>query len=312
MKIFNMKVKFLIIILITLCFNFNACKKNTNTTNMNSKKYHFDLQGHRGARGLLPENTLSAFQKAIDIGVNTLELDVVISKDSLVVVSHEAYMNPKICLDPKGNRIADKSAYNLYDMNYKDIKAFDCGSLPHPDFPNQRQKESYKPLLSEVIELAKPSLTNEGSMLNMNIELKSLSETDEVYHPKPDVFIDLVVKIIKEGAIPLHTITLQSFDKRIVRQVAKTYPEISVAYLVEDGSMDFNLKELGIKPHIYSPYYKLLDNKQIEKAHQEDIKIIPWTVNDKEDMQRLLDMGVDGIITDYPNLAKPFHLVQME
>lgn len=278
---------------------------------MTEKKYSFDLQGHRGARGLLPENTLPAFQKAIDIGVNTLELDVVISKDSLVVVSHEAYINPKICLDATGNNISNEKAFNLYEMNYKEIKAFDCGSLPHPDFPNQKQEKSYKPLLTEVIKLAETNSTKD-KFVNLNIELKSSRQTDDVYHPQSDVFVNLVMETILQESFSLEKVSLQSFDVRILRYIIDNYPDIAVAYLVEDGQLEDNLKILERIPHIYSPNYKSLDSLQIQKAHDKKIKVIPWTVNDKDDMLELLNMGVDGIITDYPNIAKAFQLSKVE
>ena len=292
--------------------SFISCKNKEQSNEMTFKKYNFDLQGHRGARGILPENTLPAFQKAIDIGVNTLELDVVISRDSMVVVSHEAYMNPKVCLDADGHKILDKTAFNLFEMNYELIKTFDCGSLLHPDFPQQQQVKSFKPLLSDVIQLLTNNSKEKDNEVALNIELKSSPETDDIYHPKPKVFIDLVMNIIKEESIPLHNITLQSFDKRIVKQISKDYPDISVAYLVERGNLNDNLKKLGLTPQIYSPYYKNIDSLQIRQAHNEGIKIIPWTVNDMEVMQKLLRMGVDGIITDYPNLAKAYHINEMK
>lgn len=300
-----MRLKHSLFIVLIVSFCLNACKTNTQPKDMTDKKYSFDLQGHRGARGLLPENTLLAFQKAIDIGVNTLELDVVISKDSLVVVSHEAYMNPKICLDATGNKISNKKAFNLYEMNYKEIKAFDCGSLPHPDFPNQKQEKSYKPLLTEVIKLVETNSTA-GKFVNLNIELKSSRQTDGVYHPEPNVFVNLVIETILKESFPLEKVSLQSFDVHILRYIIDNYPDIAVAYLVEDGQLENNLETLGRIPHIYSPNYKSLDSLQIQKAHDKEIKIIPWTVNDKNDMQELLSIGVDGIITDYPNMAKAF------
>ena len=239
-----MRLKHLLFIALIISFCLNACRSNTQPMDTTDKKYSFDLQGHRGARGLLPENTLTAFQKAIDIGVNTLELDVVISKDSQVVVSHEAYMNPKICLDATGNKISNKKAFNLYEMNYEEIKAFDCGSLPHPDFPNQKQEKSYKPLLTEVIKLAKTNSTTDNS-INLNIELKSSRQTDDVYHPQPDVFVNLVIETILKESFPLEKVSLQSFDVRILQHIIDNYPDIAVAYLVEDGQLEDNLETLG-------------------------------------------------------------------
>jgi len=271
------------------------------------KKYNFDLQGHRGARGILPENSLEAFQKAIDLDVNTLELDVVISKDSMVVVSHEAYINPKICLDKKGQDIKDSLQYNIYKMNYAEIKKIDCGSIKHPDFPEQKTIKTHKPLLSEVIKMTTDNLKEKGRRVSLNIELKSSPETDDIYHPKPEIFVDLVIKTIKNQPIPLYKINLQSFDKRILRYIIDEYPNISVAYLVEDGKFYENLTDLNRTPQIYSPFYKTLDSTDIQNAHNSGVKVIPWTVNEISDMNRLLEMGVDGIITDYPNRAKAIH-----
>lgn len=271
------------------------------------KKYQFDLQGHRGARGILPENSLEAFQKAIDINVNTLELDVVVSRDSLVVVSHDPFMNPQICLDTVGQKISNKSDYNLYKMTYEEIKTFDCGSLGHPDFKNQKQLKTYKPLLSDVLKMTIQNIREKDQSVALNIELKSSPKTDGIYHPKPEVFVDLVMNTIKKESMPLNKINIQSFDKRIVRYVIDNYPQISTAYLVEDGSFYENLQELGKTPHIYSPLYKNLDSLDIKNAHKKGVAVIPWTVNNMDYMLKLLEMGVDGIITDYPNLAKQYH-----
>jgi len=295
----NYKTIFVLVISVIL----TACKDNS-SNQMNVKRYDFDLQGHRGARGILPENSLEGFQKAIDLGVNTLELDVVISKDSLVVVSHEAYMNPKICLDPKGNKITDKSDFNLFEMTYDEIKAFDCGSLKHPDFPDQKSQPTYKPLLSEVINLTSQNLIQRGKLVGLNIEIKSTQETDGIYHPKPKDFVDLVMNTIKNGLISIDKITIQSFDVRVLRYCMENYPMIEVAYLTEDGDLNDNLKKLGKKPQIYSPMYTLVDSLTVNQARKAGIKVIPWTVNEVKDMHNLLELGVDGLITDYPNKAK--------
>ena len=297
----------LIFLLFGLCLVIFSCKKQNNKKSIAMKSYKFDLQGHRGARGILPENSLLAFQKAVDLGVNTLELDVVISKDSLVVVSHEAYMNPEICLDPNGEKIKDQMAYNLYNMTYEEIKSFDCGSLVHPDFPDQTQAKTHKPLLTEVIKLSTEHLRDKGKRVGLNIELKSSPKTDNVLHPSPQVFVDLVVKSIKEELIPLNKITIQSFDKRVIQYVKDNYPQLAVAYLVEQGNFYDNLQSLERTPDIYSPQYGVLDSLDIKQAHDSGVKVIPWTVNDISDMKTLLEMGVDGLITDYPNKAKVLH-----
>lgn len=282
-------------------------KPKSKPKEVSTNQYKFDLQGHRGARGLLPENSLEAFKKAIDIAVNTLELDVVISKDAKVVVSHEAYMNPEICLKPDGSQIQNKDEFNLYKMDYKQIKQFDCGSKNHPRFPNQKNIKTYKPLLSEVLHLSSLNDSEIKSALNFNIELKSLPEYDEVYHPEPMRFIELVIGEIEKSKVSASNITLQSFDRRIVDILTEKFPEYKIAYLVESGNVDDNLSKLERHAEIYSPLYTLLDSVQIKKAHKLGIKVIPWTVNNISDMKNLLKMGVDGIITDYPDKAKPFH-----
>ncbi|RRO21850.1 glycerophosphodiester phosphodiesterase family protein [Flavobacteriaceae bacterium 14752] len=284
-----------------------SCKKSKPSKPMALKSYTFDLQGHRGARGILPENSLQAFQKAIDLGVNTLELDVVVSKDSLIVVSHDPYMNPKICLNPQGQKISDKPEFNLYKMTYDEIQSFDCGSQQHSGFPKQKTMTTYKPLLSEVIQMTTDNLREKGRRVSLNIELKSSPDTDHVYHPKPDVFVDLVMKTIKSELIPLNKINIQSFDKRIIQYVIDQYPRISTAYLVEEGNFYDNLEDLGRTPQIYSPIYTNVDSLDIKRAHDSGVKVIPWTVNEISDMQNLLELGVDGIITDYPNRAKALH-----
>lgn len=191
-------------------------------------------------------------------------------------------------------------------MTYEDIKAFDCGSLKHPGFPEQSPQPAYKTLLSDVIMLTTKHFKEKDRRVSLNIELKSSQETDHIFHPKPEVFVDLVVNTIKNELIPINQINLQSFDERILRYCIENYPIISTAYLVEEGKFYNNLQNLGKTPQIYSPHYSLVDSLTVEQAHKSGMKVIPWTVNDTEKMQELLELGVDGIITDYPNKARVF------
>lgn len=147
-----------------------------------------DIQGHRGCRGLLPENSLPAFEKAIDLGVNTLELDVVVSKDLRVVVSHEPYMSKTICTMPNGNDINNPYQLNLFQMSYDSIKKFDCGTRFHPSYPEQEKITTNKPLLSEVFDLVK----SKDSDVWFNIEIKSLSQFYGVYTPFPEDYVKVV------------------------------------------------------------------------------------------------------------------------
>lgn len=270
-------------------------------------RYHFDLQGHRGARGLAPENTLQSFLKAFAVGVNTMELDVVVTKDGEVVVSHEPWMHSNICVRPDGKIIpeAEEKGHNIYKMTYKEVKEYDCGSLFFEDFPEQKLAAAHKPLLKEVLHMIDSLAKNHGRKINYNIELKSRPESDGAYHPTPDVFADLVVEVI-ENESSLERVSLQSFDFRVLRYLHTAYPDIQLAALVYEGTLETALSDLGFTPAIFSPYYKLVDKQLVNAVHERDMKLIPWTVNEAADMKRLLSYGVDGLITDYPDRALKF------
>lgn len=266
---------------------------------------NFDIQGHRGCRGLLPENTIEAMKKAIDLGVTTLEMDVVISKDKQVLLSHEPFLSHEICLDKNNIEItsSNESSYNLYNMNYSDIKNCDCGSKIHPRFLEQQKLKTYKPLLSDVIDFTENYIAKNypGRVIQYNIETKSDPKGDTIYHPLPDVFFDLLVAVIQSKKITERTY-IQSFDVRTLQHIHKKYPEFKTVLLVENKlSIANNLKRLGFLPDVYSPEFVLLNAKKVKYLQKKGIKVIPWTINKKEDMQKIIDFGVDGLITDYPD-----------
>ena len=272
----------------------------------------FDLQGHRGCRGLMPENTIPAFIKALDLGVTTLELDVVISKDKQVVVSHEPYFNADFSLTPAGLPV-DKKAQkqlNLYLMDYDEIKRYDVGSKGNPHYPDQEKIATYKPLLREVITAAEAYRTQKNlPVFSYNIEVKSEVDQYDVSQPKPAEFSDLVYAVIAEQ-LPPERVTIQSFDFNVLKYWkqkidAGTYKKVKLAALVADlRSVDTHLKDLGFTPDIYSPYSMLLGQDKINRLHEKGMKVIPWTVNNVDEMKKMKNWGVDGIITDYPNRAK--------
>ncbi|MFO7744009.1 MAG: glycerophosphodiester phosphodiesterase [Psychroflexus sp.] len=295
-------MKYLIMLLLTLP-TLNAQAQNGKAISK-STTYKFDLQGHRGARGLSPENTLQAFQKALELGVNTLELDLAITRDKQIVVSHEPWMNADICLDADGNDIekANEKSFNIYQMTYEEVKAFDCGSKYNPAFPEQELESAYKPLLKEVLHMADSLSKNHGQKINYNIELKSLPEGDDVYHPTPAEFVRLVMDLLQQET-DMNRVNLQSFDFRILRELNTSYPEVRLAALVYNSDLETALADLGFVPEIYSPYFPLVNKKLVNDAHDYGMKVIPWTVNEYEQMKTQLKYGVDGLITDYPDLA---------
>jgi len=293
-------------VLSLLCFGltvilFNGCGHST-TEHMEATK--IDVQGHRGCRGLKPENSLPAFEHALELGVTTLELDVVITADSQVVVSHEPFLSHEICSDTSGKRIteAQDKSFNIYKMTYEQLQQFDCGLQPHPRFPNQEKLAVTKPLLRTVIEQANAKAKELNRPLPyFNIETKCTPAGDTIFHPTPGIFTDLLVSVMMETGITERA-TLQSFDVRTLHYAHQHYPDIQLVLLVENKlGTKANLAELGFTPAVYSCDYNLLTEKDVVELQQQSMQVIPWTVNDTTDMSRLLDWGVDGIITDYPD-----------
>jgi glycerophosphoryl diester phosphodiesterase len=288
----------------------------------------FDIQGHRGARGLRPENTIPAFLMALDSGVTTVELDVAITKDRQVVVSHETWMSAEICMDPTGNEILikDEMKHNIYQMNYAEVKKYDCGSKGNVRFPEQEKMKVSKPLLSDVIIGVENHIKNFSIYeVDYNIEIKSLPQGDKKFHPSPQEYSELVFNLIDQY-IPLDRVVIQSFDFRVLKYWHEKHPEVRLAALVENKkTVDQNLTALGFIPSVYSPDFKLLTNEMVEYLHTKIItlattpsgtsiaspvrlRVIPWTVNEIDDMLVLKGMGVDGFITDYPDRAAKFKM----
>jgi glycerophosphoryl diester phosphodiesterase len=267
----------------------------------------FDMEGHRGCRGLMPENTIPAMLKAIDLGVTTLEMDAVVTKDKKIILSHEPFFNHEITTKPDGKFVVEQEekALNIYQMEYSETQKYDVGLKPHPRFPQQQKIQVTKPLLADLIDrVEKYVIDKKLKQVFYNIETKSQPATDNIYHPAPAEFVELLVAVIKSKGIEDRVI-IQSFDFRTLQYLHQRYPFIKTAMLIEDfdkRGLDEQLKALGFVPTIYSPDYSLVNAELLKKCHQQKIKIIPWTVDDKPTIDRLKSIGVDGIITDYPNL----------
>jgi len=270
-----------------------------------SMSQNIDWQGHRGCRGLMPENSLPAFEKALELGVNTLELDVVISKDKEVIVSHDPWISAVFCLNPTGNKLEDniEELPKIYELSYDEIVTYDCGSSGHPSFPEQQKIKVYKPKLEEVFKLAeKYCKDNRRNEIYYNIEIKSNPEWDGILHPDYWDFCDIVYNTI-DAYVPWKRVNIQSFDHRILQYFHKMYPDVRLAVL-EESSQDAEhvIEELGFIPEIYSPHFKLLKPKKVKWLKESGMKVIVWTVNTSDEIEEMIKMGVDGIITDYPNL----------
>ena len=271
----------------------------------------FDVQGHRGCRGLKPENSIPAFLTALDSGVTTLEMDLAITKDGQVVVSHEPWMSAAICRDPSGKNITAKTEkkFNIFQMTYAEIKQWDCGSKVNERFPEQEKLNTYKPLLSEVIIAAENHIKNRTKYeVDYNIEIKTEPGGDGKFHPKPAEFSDMVYNLLDQY-ISLDRVVIQSFDFRVLKYWHEKYPMIRLAALVDNlQTIDEHLADLGFAPSIYSPDYKLLNKDEVKHCHDLEMRVIPWTVNDEKEMVALKGMGVDGFITDYPDRAGKYKM----
>ncbi len=263
-----------------------------------------DIQGHRGCRGLMPENTIPAFLHAIDLGVHTLELDVVATKEGVVIVSHEPFFNHEIASGPKGEEITKENEknYNMYNMSIDEIKSMDVGKKLHPRFPLQKKIGVVKPTLGEmVISVETYVETNNLTGINYNIEIKREPQNDDVFHPKMQMFADLVCEELRSLKI-LERTTVQCFDVETLKYIHEKYAEIDLVYLVLDtNTFNENISNLGFIPAVYSPHFKLVTPELVEYGNLKQMKIIPWTVNEEEDIHAMINLNVDGIISDYPD-----------
>ena len=268
---------------------------------MNSPTTAFDWQGHRGARGLLPENTIPAFLRALSYPeVTTLELDVVISADNRVIVSHDPFMEPEICQTPEGNRIDE--TVSIRKLTAREIEAYDCGKLPHPRFPEQQNRPATKPTLAAVFAAVDRYCLQQGRPSpRYNIELKYQPDWEPDLVPNRATFVRLVLEDVAAWGNP-ELVNLQCFDPPTLAEIRRQDERISLAYLDESpGRVKEKMDELGFVPEIYSPWERGLGPEIVAEARGLGMRVIPWTVNEVARMRELVDMGVQGIITDYPN-----------
>jgi glycerophosphoryl diester phosphodiesterase len=192
-------------------------------------------------------------------------------------------------------------------MTYEQVQLFDCGSIGNSKFPQQEKLKTAKPLLRDVIIAVENHIKSYATYeVDYNIEIKTSPEGDKKFHPTVEEFSDLVYQLVDEY-IPLERVVIQSFDFRVLKYWHHKYPEIRLAALVENTkTIEANLADLGFKPSTYSPYFRLLNRDKVKYLHQQRIRVVPWTVNEISDMLSLKGMGVDGLITDYPDRAKKY------
>ena len=282
----------------------------------------FDLQGHRGARGLAPENTLPAFARALEIGVTTLELDAGLTEDGVVVVAHDRRLNPDIVRGTDGRWLVGRTR-TIHELTFHELGRYDVGrTRPGSDysrrFPVQRRMDGVRiPKLEDVFALARKA-HNDQVRFNIETKLSPLAPDETA---GPEELARAVIKVVRANGVERRT-TIQSFDWRTLALVQQEAPEIATAYLTSDaenvrdvgagaspwtngirfadhGSVPKMVKAAGGR--IWSPNHGDLTEARVKEAKGLGLQVLPWTVNDPPDMERLIDWGVDGIITDYPD-----------
>lgn len=259
----------------------------------------FDSQGHRGARGLLPENSIAGAREAVTQGMRTIELDVAVTRDSVLVVSHEPSFNPAICsLDGTGY---DEST-SIFALSLSEVQAVDCGTRLHPDFPYQAAAPGPKPTLAALVAAADAHARDLGRDLpHYNIEIKSDPKLDGAYTPSPEAFAALVLRAIGDLGIGDRA-TVQSFDPRPLAYLSRVAPDLPLGGLVGVAlNREGFLEKFNGDVDVFSPHHLALTAGMIAGYQANGLRVVPWTVNDKSRMRTLLSWGVDGIITDYPD-----------
>jgi glycerophosphoryl diester phosphodiesterase len=259
-----------------------------------------ELQGHRGARGLAPENTLPGFERALAIGVDTLELDVGVTRDGVVVIHHDRRLNPDLARGPDGKWVTSP-APTIFSLAYEELQRYDVGRIrPGSEyarrFPHQKPIDGARiPRLRDLFELAK------NSRVGFNIETKLVPDApEETLAPEP--FARALIAEVRKAGVAART-TIQSFDWRSLRVVEREAPEIATAYLTSGKSSDpAAVRDAGAR--IWSPDLRDLNEEKVAAARAAGLRIVAWTVNEPADIRRMLDLQVDGIISDYPDRVR--------
>jgi glycerophosphoryl diester phosphodiesterase len=244
------------------------------------------VHGHRGARARYPENTIPAFEYAIGIGVDVLEMDVAVTKDNVLVISHDPHLNPEICQGPVPNAL-------IHSLTLAQVREYDCGALRNPRFPTQHPVPGTRiPTLDEVLNLAPKG------KFEFNIETKIFLDHPD-YTPPPEVFAQLMLDVIRKHRLESR-VMLQSFDFRTLHAMKKIAPEIRRVALYEGKPKSFVEIAREGDATIVSPLYTLVTPQLVREAHAAGLQVVPWTANKVQDWDALIDAKVDAIISDDP------------
>ncbi len=278
------------------------------STTPKQKVYVTDVQAHRGGMGLYPEESLAAMLHAVDLGVNTLEMDLCVTQDKEVVLSHDKYFHPRYSTRPDGTEVmeGDERVY-LWNLPYEEILKWDVGSKSHPDWPEKNCQPAVKQRAAEVIDAVEAYCKEKGlAPMKYNIEIKSDPDCEEGTEgtdwPHFQEFTDLCMQMLDARGLGDRLI-IQCFDERALNYIYKKYPGHILSYLVEDYETDYDeyMSKLEFMPEWLSPPHMNVDEELMKRAHADGMKVVTWTVDDKDEMRRLISLGVEGIISNYPD-----------
>lgn len=260
------------------------------------------IHGHRGCHGYFPENSVEGFLYALNFNIEAVEMDIVITADNQIIVTHDLYVNPDLCLNHDGSRIEHHNKMYFYQMEYKEIKQLKTGLISQPRFPFQRNIASYIPLLSEVVDLIENEVKNKQlKVVSYNIEIKCDNQLPGIAQPDYKTYASLVLQSILNLGIGQKVI-IQSFDKAMLREIRNINTTVPVSLLIEDEISPFeHINELGFKPEMIGVDFRKIKLEDIIKLHKESIKVFVFTVNENADIRRMIDYRVNTIITDYPD-----------
>lgn len=266
-----------------------------------------EVQGHRGCRGYLPENSLIAFNSALESDVDVLEMDLAVTSDGVLVISHDPHINRELCRYNDGRAVTDDIL--IHRLSLAEVQSFDCGSVKHSRFPSQTPIAKTRiPTLEEVFSLVRESSHPNAKRIGFNIETKIFLDHPE-YTVGPEEFSQKVVDAFRKSGF-LSRITLQSFDFRTLKIAKALEPTLRTVALIEDPSIDMVAVGLELRAYAISPSFSLVNKELVRAAHTHDLKVIPWTLNTKDEWLSAIEMKVDGIITDIPQaLIEWLHLL---
>ncbi len=267
-----------------------------------------DIQAHRGGMGLMPENTLPAMLNSVNLGVNTLEMDLVVTADGKVILSHDRHFHHRYATRPDGSSVEKGQPKEyIWTMPYDSVLKYDVGLKYNKDWPEKKCMPAVKPLASEVIAAVEDYTKEKGLRpMKYNIEIKSDYDSggglEGIHWPDYKTFVDYCAPVLQKCGLGDRLI-IQSFDPRALNYLHEKYPEFTLSYLIRDYDVDFEkfMALLDFTPEWLSPPYEIVTEEFLEEAWNRGMKVVSWTVDDPEEMKRLIDLDIEGIITNYPD-----------